>query len=271
MAFFEPTPDPATAVLLRLSGLLMAHLPTSSLEALEANVRAALQSAYLLADVGPDRDVDLLLATTVERLVYRLKPKTERRRTEYQGRVRGRVLWPETSKARLGEDGDPTRFVCREIVRRYDTPENQLLRFVLERLAEAARLFPPSLRAGACLYPHTFGLAPASTAARLARIEARLNAFLRNPGLRAVSVPASVTRAHLLRARSIRVDEYATMARFYERYAAMTAPDSWLDEVARAGKRVLPLPANLVGDAETWLRLGVAVHHRPELHRVTLD
>lgn len=260
-AEFAAEADAATVR--RLLGLLVEPRRAAALDRIDPKTRAALQSSYLLLDPHREADVDPFVATTLERVVSQLKPLTERHRVEYQGRVRGRVLWPPTTKARYSKDCDPTRYVCAEIKRVYDTPENRLLKYVVERLAGAVRLVPRPVRDGSCYFASSSGRAPAPSRDRLARVEARLNTMLRDVRLRAVETPREITSVHLLRAESLRIDEYADVARFYRRYRAMALSASWADALADAGTRVFPMPSAASSkEAGVWLELAVAVLRR---------
>jgi hypothetical protein len=245
--------DAASELLARL----MSRRPDGGLEALDLRTRTSVQSAFLLLDPAPAGDVDRFVSTTLDRLLRMLKPRTERVKVEYQGRTRGRVVWPRTTKARMSEDCDPTRFVCSEVKRLYDTPENRLLKYVAVRLAGAVRSVPEAVRWGTCLYPAEGGFAGRPTAVRIARVESRLDAVLRDARLRGIELPREITREHLKCAESLRVDEYAALARFYARYRSIALAPTWPDAVADAATRVLPL-----ADDPAWLDAAAAALRR---------
>lgn len=54
--------------------------------------------------------------------------------------VRGPVMWSETITARANSFGDEDVFVCRSVRRSFDSPENRLLAWLLDRGSSAGRL-----------------------------------------------------------------------------------------------------------------------------------
>ncbi len=95
----------------------------------------ARETCFLLhQDPYEGSDVLSFVNVTLERLLRGLVSQTNRTQREYRGRVRGRVAWAATWKARLSKEYDPTKFVCTEVRRQFDTPENQLLRFMVEAI-----------------------------------------------------------------------------------------------------------------------------------------
>ena len=56
-----------------------------------------------------------------------------------EGEIRGPVLWSETMAARASSPGANNVFICSSPVKAYDTAENQVLRYALTRIKNAAR------------------------------------------------------------------------------------------------------------------------------------
>lgn len=83
----------------------------------------------------------LLLPSTSEmleaaaRVLRELPSSAVRSETELIGAVRGTVNWPRTVQRQLGTS-DPTRYVCRPIERRYDTPLARLVLLALRRCVD---------------------------------------------------------------------------------------------------------------------------------------
>jgi uncharacterized protein DUF2357 len=250
-----------SAVLRRFMGLALARPSIASVEQpMEQGARLAARAAYFLLDLGSRDVAEAFVTQTLSRLLRQLNHNTQQRPVVYQGRVRGRVVWPATFKAHYGQDYDPTRYVCREARRHYDTPENQLLKFMVERMEECLKLIPQALRDGACYLPDKDdnSTLTVSTSSRLEKIEAAIGSFKRNVYLHDIPTPQSVSEVHLLRAETSRQEEYADVARIYRRYSSIVVSASW-DEVVRVAKRVLLLPARADSEGDRWIRLGAAV------------
>jgi hypothetical protein len=222
------------------------------------DLRFAARAAYFLLDAGRD-DAESFLTYTLERLLSQLTRITEQRQVEYRGRVRGRIVWPATFKARYLEEYDPSRYVCREVRREFDTPENQLLRYVVEQIGKCLGAVPATLRAGTSYLPDpAAGRRLPDPAARLSRMEAALNTFRPNARLREVSLPQRIEESHLLRAETSRTEEYGSVARLYRRYRATVESPAW-DGFAQTGRRLLLLPAQADAEGEPWLQIGAAL------------
>lgn len=250
-----------SAVLQRLLGLLMTPLaPVAFEEILKPEMQPAAKAAFFLLEGGDQTNAETFLTYTLMRLLRQLNHNTMQRPVMYRGRVRGRILWPATVKARHGEDYDPNRYVCREVHQLYDTPENQLLKFMVERLEACLQAIPPVLRAGGCYFGFAKNsLRPAlATATRLEKMELALTQFRRNIYLRDVEAPTSIREIHLLRAETARMEEYAEVARLYRRYKNLVVSTKW-DELLKIGKRVLPLPGMVGAEGDRWIDLGAAV------------
>lgn len=110
-----PTFQHESSVLQRLTALLLIEsprhqLPLQHCHSNESHSRSPMASYEL--DTWPDHTGHI--TQLLERLLYQLDHVTERRRVEYQGQVRGRVVWPATYKARYAEHFDrPVLFAAR--------------------------------------------------------------------------------------------------------------------------------------------------------------
>lgn len=229
-------------------------------EGVDPETRFAMRSAYFLLDYEPGRDAESFVTFTLERLLQRVSRVNHQLQVECQGEVRGRVLWPATFKARYREDFDQTRYVCRQSRGEYDTPENQLLKFVVERMYSCLRVVPQIIRDGFSYFPASKENGPPASLRgieeRLGVMESSLNNFHRHSRLRAVSMPAYVTEAHLRSAKMSAIEDYGEAADVYLRYARCFLHEDWRRHMARIASRVLPLPAELTAEGESWLRLG---------------
>jgi len=217
--------------------------------------RFAMRSAYFLLDHDPGRDAESFATVTLERLSQSVCRVNEPLQVEYQGQVRGRVLWPATFKARFRGDFDPSRYVCSQLRREYDTPENQLLKFVVERIFECLRSIPGVIRNGFSCFPVSAGAGLLPAAERIGRMESSVSDFQKHARLRAVTLPAHITESHLLKAEMSPVKDYAEAAFIYQSYARCFLQSDWR-HTARIARRVLPLPLDLTEEGETWIEMG---------------
>jgi hypothetical protein len=176
------------------------------------------------------------------------------------GQVRGQVNWQATVKARYGDDYNPGRFICREVRRDYDTPQNQLLKAVVEAIHECLLAVPRVVRHGGCYYPAgSTTAAAARTQAILDRMEAAISRARHHVSYAAISRPFSVTEEHRRAAALSREELFVEVKDTWERYQAIHKPASRFDALQAAGRRALLLPAQPDGDGVLWLRLGAAI------------
>jgi hypothetical protein len=247
--------DNEIMVLRRFIGWLMSPVRLSVWERIDTETRFAMRSAYFLLNHDPGRDAESFVTVTLERLLSRVSRVNEPLQVEYQGQVRGRVIWPATFKARYREDFDPSRYVCRQVRREYDTPENQLLKFVVERIYESLRAIPEVIRNGFSYFPVSAGAGFLPAADRIGRMESSVRNFHKHSRLRAVTLPAHITESHLLKAKMSPAEDYAEAADLYQSYARCFLRSDWR-HTARIARRILPLPAELTTEGERWIELG---------------
>jgi hypothetical protein len=210
---------------------------------------------------GEPVDVEQFIVHSLSRLLQHLSHRTEQRKAEYVGQVRGRVAWPATYKARYSEECDPSRFVCQEVRHRYNTPENQLVKYVAGRIDACLKAIPEVIRKGLC-----FGQTKLQgqngwgcrTITRLGNMEAGLNRFWRNAYMREVSLPHQIEELHQLRAERSKLNEYRTALLVYRRYVDVVL---WPSEakIKEIGRRMLPVPARPDSTAGPWLELGADI------------
>lgn len=265
-AAIVPTPISAGDILSRLVGMMLATRDLGP-DALPAGFEQRLRAAYFLLHRDPrgESDVVSFLTITLERLLRGLASQTQREQREQQGRVRGRVVWAATWKARLADAYDPTRLVCAEVRRHFDTPENQLVKFLVETLWSLVAAIPPVIRQGVCCRPGPAGdgsLILVPTGQRIDEIEARLPRPRLHPQLRQIAMPDVITPEHLRRAQTSKMEEYGEVARLYRRYHRCVILRDW-PELARLGHSLLPLPAYPDREGEHWLRAAALVLKSP--------
>lgn len=239
--------------------LQKAYDPPGAELAFQPQTDALAPVIFFLLDCSTSICVENFVTITLGRLVQQLSRRTEQQQVEYHAQVRGRVKWPATLKARYSEGVDPTRFVCSEVHHRFDTPENQLLKWLILRFSESLRSVPPVIRQGFCLQP---GQPPIPTSVRLGKMEVALANARRSARLNEVSVPDRITEQHSRRAESAAFEDYAQVARLASKYKAQVLSPTW-ESLRAAGRRSLPLPARLEPAAEPWIRLAAAVLYTP--------
>jgi hypothetical protein len=244
-----------------LGELLSVRKSEWAVSSLDARQQFAIAATYFLLDVRERASIERFATFTLGRILQQLTRETEQRYVTYSGQVRGRLNWSQTIKARYSQDYDPTRYVCREVKRRYDTPENQLLKRLVEDVHACVLAVPPVMRKGACYYParEPGRYRPVATAIRLGRIETALNQARYNVRFREITRPDAISADHIRAAELSRQEEYADVALLYRHYQALVAaPDHW-QALAHSGRRVLPLPARPDADGALWLQLGAAI------------
>jgi hypothetical protein len=181
-----------------------------------------------------------------------LNRATEAQRREYQGHVRGRIDWSATYKARLRADNDPTLLVCREVRRQYATLENQLLKHVLQTIADSIRDVPQYLRLGALW----LASAPAESVPihhRLSALQDRLQTYLAHIHLRDIEMPTAITRQHVQKASASKTLGYTRLARLYGSYTRITT-EARVDDWIAALRTSLILPASPEGPGAAIIR-----------------
>jgi hypothetical protein len=218
-------------------------------------------ATYFVLDLAAGQGVEPFVTFTLGRLLQQLSRTTLQLQAEYHGQVRGRVLWEATHKARYTESYDPNLFVCREVHQRYDTPENQLLKYMLLVIDECLKAVPPEIRQGNCYLPQrkpggfTAGL---ETINRLGSMEATIHRLQRSVRLIEIEAPSAINEYHLLRARTSRLEEYAEVAFLYDQYKRLVLQRSW-NTLVESGHRVLPLPDSPNGQGERWVGLAATI------------
>lgn len=247
----------------RLVGLLLATRGLSLGQRFPLGFEQRAREAYFVLHRDPRDEIDVVsfVTVTLERMLRGLASRTDREQCDHRGRVRGRVAWAATWKARLSEEYDPTRFVCTEVRRHFDTPENQLVKFMLETVWSLVEAISPVIRQGVCCRPAPDGsgsMSVTATGQRLSGIEATLPRLRVHPQLREVSIPDRITLEHLRRAETSKMEEYGQVARLYRRYHRCLIARDW-QELIDLAHSLLLLPARLDKEGENWLRLAALV------------
>jgi hypothetical protein len=255
------------AVMRRFIGLAMASPGPPAWDQLDPALVRSIRSTYFLLDTHAAGGIDAETVATrvLDRLMLQLRRTTERQQVSRRGQIAGRIVWPATLKARYGEEHDPTRYVSQRVRSDFDTTENQLVRYLIERLMACVRAVPAVIRAGASFYPAQALDAEAeprarmSTAARLGRIEAALTMVRRDPRVRSVTLVHEVDGRHFANAEMADLQEYRAVAAMVRQYQAVVLETAWAAHVAAIGRRMLLLPGTVGADGEPWLRLGAGL------------
>jgi len=250
------------AVLRRFVELSLSTPDKEPLAAVSAAAQAALAATFALFDMREGRDMLRFAEDPLNRILLHMTRRTEQQRVEQRSRVRGRVAWPETYKARYGEDHDPTRFVCFEVRHQFDTPENQLVKQLVTLIEHYQQAVPSVLRTGVCYFPASGRRAPIFMADRLAELETALSGFRRNLYMRAVTLPDQITELHVQRAGMAKLSDYQAAANLHIHLAAgVSAParEPLQRYVTDMGQWLLLLPDRVSSDAEPWIGYAAAV------------
>ena len=254
---------PGEVVLLRqlVRLTLLPPSPQISQDVLQGKI-AGLSAAYFLLAMDQQGGMEQFVTYQLGRIVQQLSRTTEQKRVEYAGQVRGRILWSETIKARAGGDFNPQRFVCRELLRRYDTPENQLVKYMIERIYEALHAVPLLVRSGICYFPAGGVSLPTLTASRLRRMETAVNNLRYHVRVREIPLPTKIEAEHLDAAANTRMEEYNEVVRAYHQYRALLLQPEW-SAFVRVGKTALLLPGTAADEGEPWIRVAAAILQSP--------
>lgn len=261
MALFTGDPEGRLEVLEAFLKCSLAS-PKKLREQWEAQLDRITASTFFIIDQSSDLGVERFVHRTMPRLLQQLSHSTEQVQNVLHGQIRGRVLWGATYKARFTEEYNPSIYVCGEVRHRFNNPENQLLRYLVEHIADCLKSIPPAIRQGMCVFPELsyedLSL-EAITTLRLEALETAIHRLQGSVHLREVEAPAEITEFHLLRAATSRLEEYHEAERLYRRYSAYVIERRW-ESLAAAAQRNLPLPARLDEPAKSWVTLAAALY-----------
>jgi hypothetical protein len=251
----RPSPvEAATYFILDLAAGLSSHpLVGQGLQGVET-----LQIPRKL-DLSELEGVDPFIHHTLGRLLLQLSHSTVQKQETFHAQVRGRINWSATYKARYGEEYNPTLYVCAQVQHLYETPENQLVKYLVEHIEAALKSIPPEMRCGMCYLPENRMKSYEDIGRRIETLETAIHRLKRSVRLRSIATPDQIGERHLLRAETARVEEYADAARLYRRYRRLVLQTSWksLAEVTRHG---LPLPGELNDNSRRWVHLAADLY-----------
>ena len=220
-----------------------------------ASLRRSFCAAYFLADTRPNHDFYQFVTDTLPQLLRQLQRTTSRERVTYQGQIRGRVDWPATYKTRAQNDYNPALFTCRPPQRHNDTPENQLLKFLLVTAVSLLQETTPFLAAER--WSADGAAQPDWLTERWRETAFHLRAALAHVRLKYVTAPDHINTRHLLKARTSKTEWYADIADWYDQYEAVVINGRWSHLTPILGHTVL-LPPPDQPDADLALRLAAA-------------
>lgn len=234
-------------------GIRPAHITCATyfiLDLVSASHPIAVRDQGLSTLTGVDPFIQLTLA----RLLLQLSHSTEQHPVQYHAQVRGRILWDATYKARFSEEFNPTVYICSQVRQRYDNPENQLLKYLLESIEAGLKNIPLAIRRGKCYLPQGESRLPEETTRRLEALETTIHRLKRNARLREITTPSEINERHLLRAGTCRTEEYSVAAELYFQYKRTVLRPSW-HSLAATARRILPLPDELNETTRSWIDL----------------
>ncbi|MCI0649373.1 MAG: hypothetical protein L0332_24175 [Chloroflexi bacterium] len=221
-------------------------LPQCPQQLLDSNnsLREALCAACFLANTGEGVDVRHFLDETVPLLLRQLNRTTEQQQVQYINRIRGKVDWPATYKARYHNEHNLALFVCHQPLRQNDTLENQLLKYMLSAIEQLLPCVPDILLSAA---RWSAGLKPNWMRERLEAMLPRLRLLRNHIRLREVTLPPFITVNHLLRARTSKIGFYGLVAQLYEQYEGIVLHTQW-EYIRPVFRQTLLLPTDEEGD-----------------------
>lgn len=107
-------------------------------------IKCGIENLFDLSeeDIQYLKTVHFLLSPQIEelldslpKLMRNLSHSTQKEIVECRGVIRGRIDWNLTYKQRYSQGfNDPSLFMCKPASKMYDLPENQLLKFILEKI-----------------------------------------------------------------------------------------------------------------------------------------
>ncbi|MCA9958451.1 MAG: hypothetical protein KC443_05430 [Anaerolineales bacterium] len=221
----------------------------------DPSLARALSAAYLLADTRKGYDILAFVRDTLPLLLRQLQRSTRRERVTYQGQIRGRVDWPATTKMRLQNEVNPALYVCRPPLRQENTPQNQLLKYVLVSLENLIRDLPVELQMAELW---TAVSDPPSTpfTQRLTHMTFHLRQALSHVRLHDIDVPDVISTHHLSKAQSSKNEMYGVVVGLYGQYEQIVRRHNW-EALWPVMSQTLLLPDPTIPWGDTCIRLAV--------------
>lgn len=187
---------------------------------LDASDRRVLFTAHFLAQPR----VRAWLFSDVPHLLQTASHQRFLVREARHGGLRGQVDWPATLRSRLTTKPSPSYFISRVSERSFATPENILLKWCLDRIAELVAYGAGAITTG-------------SLSSLFQQLSDQLNALHKHPYLR--DVPSTKVVTPLMRMRSARRREQG--------YIEVASMCTTLESLAQINRGVLPLELLLEG------------------------
>lgn len=211
-----------------------------------------LAAVCFLTDARANCDVLFFVRENLPLLLRQLHRSTKRERITYQGQIRGRIDWPTTTKTRLQNEVNPALYVCRPPLRQDNTPQNQLLKYLLTAIDNLIHDLPLEVQA-AELWT-AVSAQPVPLSQHLTQIAFHVRQALNHVRLRVVETPTVVTPHHLMKAHACKTELYALVAGMYEGYEKSALQCSW-QSIYPAFSQAVILPQLEVPWSDQWIRL----------------
>jgi hypothetical protein len=205
------------------------------------------------AQAGTYGGVSRFVLQSAPVLVQQLNRSTQPTRVVLRDRVRGRIDWSATYKARHAGDMHPGVFVCQQTLRDMDRLENQLLKYVLTQVQRSLETALPRLQLWDAWGPAFQSLRgqPMPMASYLGDLAHRVRRLLAHIHLRDVALPDAIDARHLAAARSAKNSLYMEVVAVYEDYLQLVQQPDW-HRWSAAFHNTIPLPV-LLRNAATGL------------------
>lgn len=159
-------------------------------------------------------------------------------------RIRGKVDWSSTYKARYVKNCNPNVVVCRQNRRIFDRPENQLFKFLLHQIQNCLDSVPPLLRTCFAWGKELCAATPDSPLlieSYISTLAYRLRTLRTHAYLQDVQLPSNIQPRHIVAARTCRNEIYTLVANFSDFYQMIVNEPNW-EQWHQMFNYILPLP-----------------------------
>lgn len=217
----------------------------------------AICSTYFILDINPEHPqytVDYFVQQTLKRIFAQLMHKTRQYKVESQGSIRGCIHWPLTLKSRYSEVRESPVYICRRVQHYFDTPENQLLKYLIDCIVRSIQLIPTCIRTGFCHLPSAQSSSWQTITTRLTAIESLINLYQQNIQLRNITLPKLIDSSYIVKTENTDSEAYLQVTKLYQRYQSVVISGQ-RESIKDIGRRILVLPNQVNKDTQTWINI----------------
>jgi len=222
--------------------------PFRQLVGLEGKVGVVTAVCFVLyrAHMIDQPSAHRLLFYTAPQLVQQLSRTAVSKRVVLRDQPRGKIDWPTTYKTRAAEGMNSALFVCLASERRYNKPENQLLKWIVHEIDRCLDHMPPEMDSWLAWGWERKGLhdGEPSIGEYLSVLRHQVRHISAHMALRHVELPRLIEDRHLRAARSSKNRLYADVADLYDTFAATVLNPHW-DAWSSMVQETFPLPPDV--------------------------